>query len=110
MKYNIFFNIFDFIENNRFALLQSHLLLCWHGFCDVSATLWNVSVTLSKWILDVQPRYDSTKLAEAVPIAERGSTMEHQQTLGGAIINNEQQQQQCNRLRMANRRGNGVEM
>ena len=29
-----------------FVLLQSHLLLCWHGFCDVS-------VTLSKKILDV---------------------------------------------------------
>ena len=95
MKYNIFFNIFDFIEKyinfiyNRFALLQSHLLLCWHGCCDVSATLWNVSVTLSKWILDVQPRSDSTELAEAVPIAERGSTIEHQQTMGGAMINNE---------------------
>ena len=31
-----------------FALLQSHLLLCWHGFCDVSVTFSNASVTLSK--------------------------------------------------------------
>ena len=28
-----------------FVLLQSHLLLCYYGFCDV--TLYNVSVTLS---------------------------------------------------------------
>ena len=33
-----------------FALLQSHLLLCYYGFCD--DTLYNVSVTLS-------PRYQS---------------------------------------------------
>ena len=52
-------------------MLQSHLLLCWHGFCDVSVTLCNVSVTLPKTILYVHPRsdsMDSTELAEAVPI------------------------------------------
>ena len=32
----------------NFILLQSHLLLCRHGFCDVSVTLCNASVTLSK--------------------------------------------------------------
>ena len=35
-----------FIENINFILLQSHLLLCLHGFCDVSVTLYNVNVTL----------------------------------------------------------------
>ena len=30
-----------------FVLLQSHLLLCKHGFCDISVTLYKVSVTLS---------------------------------------------------------------
>ena len=29
------------------VLLQSHLLLCEHVFCDVSVTLYKVSVTLS---------------------------------------------------------------
>ena len=33
---------------NSFFLLQSHLLLCWHGFCDISVTLCKVSITLSK--------------------------------------------------------------
>ena len=34
-----------------FALLQSHLLLCWHGFCDVSICVSNAHTprnTLSK--------------------------------------------------------------
>ena len=52
-----------------FVLLQSHLLLCWHGFCDVSVTLCNSRVTLSKKMLDVHPRSDSTELAKAFPIA-----------------------------------------
>ena len=39
----VFFN-----KIQRFVLLQSHLLLCWHGFCDVSVTLCKVSITLSK--------------------------------------------------------------
>ena len=42
-------------------LLQSHFLLCQHGFCDVSVTLWNVSVALTKQILDVHPWSDSTE-------------------------------------------------
>ena len=50
-------------------LLQSRLLLCWHGFCDLSVTLCNISITLSKYILDVHPRSDATELAEAVLIA-----------------------------------------
>ena len=52
------------------------MILCYHGFCDVSATLYNVNVTLllalSKYILDVHPGLISRKfaeLAEAVPIA-----------------------------------------
>ena len=44
------------------------MLLYWHGFCDVSVTLCDVSFTLSKKTLDVHPRFDSTELAEAVPI------------------------------------------
>ena len=51
-----------------FVLLQSHLLLCWHGLCDVIVQLCNGSVTLSKYIIDVHPRSDSAELAEAVPI------------------------------------------
>ena len=50
-------------------------LLYWHGFCDVSVTLYNVNVTLSpalsKKILDVHPWSDSTEfrgIGEAVPI------------------------------------------
>ena len=42
----------------------------WHGVCDVNVTLCYVSVTLSKYILDVHPRSDTTELAEAVPIAK----------------------------------------
>ena len=42
-----------------FVLLQSHLLLCWNGFCDISVPLCYVSVTLSKKILDIHPRSDS---------------------------------------------------
>ena len=37
------------------------LLLCKHGFCDVS-------VTFDKYALDVHPRSDFKELAEAVPI------------------------------------------
>ena len=40
-----------------FVLLQSHLLLCWHGFYDVSVTLCN----------DVRTRNDSTELAVTDP-------------------------------------------
>ena len=58
-----------------FVLLQSHLLFCEHGFCDVSVTLYNVSVTLSsalsKYILvyirGLNPR-NFAELAEIVPI------------------------------------------
>ena len=52
------------------CLLQSHLFLCWYGFCDVSVTLCNVSVTLSKKLIDVHPRSDSTEFTEAVPIED----------------------------------------
>ena len=48
------------------------LLLYWHGFFDVSVTLCDVSITLSKQTLDVHPRSDSTYLAEAVPIENTG--------------------------------------
>ena len=48
-----------------FVSLQSHLLLCWHGFCDIS-------VTLSKLTLDVHPMSDSMELAESVPIGKQG--------------------------------------
>ena len=48
------------------------MLLCKHGFCDVSVTLYNISVTLSpalsKKILDDHPWSDYTELAEAAPI------------------------------------------
>ena len=36
-------------------------VLCSHGFCDASVTFCQVSVTLSKYILDVHPRSDSTE-------------------------------------------------
>ena len=57
-----------------FILLQSHLLLCFYGFCDVSVTLCNVSVTLyqnwcSMYIRGLIPR-NFTEVAEAVPIAK----------------------------------------
>ena len=42
------------------SLRQSHLLLFWYGFCDISVTLCNDGVTLSKKILDIHPRSDST--------------------------------------------------
>ena len=42
------------------------MLLYWHGFCDVSIMLSDV--TLSKLTLDVHTRSDYTKLAEAVPM------------------------------------------
>ena len=48
-------------------MLQSHLLLCWHGFCDVRVTLCNVIVMLSKLILHVHLRSE-LELAEAVLI------------------------------------------
>ena len=41
------------------------MLLCWHGFCDIS-------VTLSKLTLDVHPMSDSMELAESVPIEIQG--------------------------------------
>ena len=51
------------ISFKPFLLLQSHLLLCKHGFFDASVMLYNVSVTLSpaipKKILDVHPWSDS---------------------------------------------------
>ena len=63
--------VFFKLHSVSYVLLQSHLLLCWQGFCEISVTLCNVSVTLSKKIIDVYPRYDSmdsTELAEAVLI------------------------------------------
>ena len=55
-----------------FVLLQSHLLLCWNGFCDISVPLCYVSVTLSKKILDSRFQglipWNSMELAEAVQI------------------------------------------
>ena len=48
--------------------LPLRLLLCWHSYCDVSVTLCNISVTLSKQILNEHPRSDYTELTEAVPI------------------------------------------
>ena len=44
------------------------MLFCLLGFCDAGVTLCNVSITLSKLILNVHPRSDSTELAEAVSI------------------------------------------
>ena len=53
------------------VLLQSHLLLCEHSFCDVSVTLYIVSVTLSPrssmYIRGLIPR-KFAELAEAFPI------------------------------------------
>ena len=51
MKF-MFFSIAIFYWKTKtsfkpFGLLQSHLLLCKQGFCDVSVTLYKVSVTLS---------------------------------------------------------------
>ena len=51
----------------RLAIIEI-LPLCWHGLCDIGVTLCNVSGTLSKKILDVHPRSESTELSEAVPI------------------------------------------
>ena len=42
----------------NFVLLQSHLLLCWHGFCDVSVTIPSRS---SMYIRGLIPR-NSTEL------------------------------------------------
>ena len=35
----IFFMMFIVECSEPFVLLQSNLLLCWHGFCDVNVTL-----------------------------------------------------------------------
>ena len=51
-----------------FVLMQSHLLLYWHGFYDVSVTLCEVIITLSKYTRVIHLRSDSTELDEAVPI------------------------------------------
>ena len=51
-----------------FVLMQSHLLLYRHGFYDVSVTLCEVIITLSKYTRDIHLRSDSTELDEAVPI------------------------------------------
>ena len=66
---NIINEVYDFSIKYRFIVvcfLQSHLLLCWHDFCDVSIRLYNVSVTLSshalsKQILYVHPWSESTE-------------------------------------------------
>ena len=42
--------------------------LCWNGFCDVSVTLYNVSVTLSKWMHNVHPRSVSTELVVLIEV------------------------------------------
>ena len=49
----------------RFVSLQ---MLYWYGFCDVSVTLYDFSVLLSKETLNVHPRSDSKELAEVAPI------------------------------------------
>ena len=51
-----------------FAAITFVMVLAW--FPDVNVTLCNVSVTLSKKILDVHPRSDSAELAKAVPIVD----------------------------------------
>ena len=43
-------------------------MLYWYGFCDVSVTLYDFSVLLSKETLNVHPRSDSKELAEVAPI------------------------------------------
>ena len=63
------------LKNNfiykRFVLLQSHLLLCWHGFCDVSVTYVTPASRYqsrsSMYVRGLIPG-NSRELAEAVPI------------------------------------------
>ena len=54
-----------------FVSMQSHLLLYWHGFCDVSVTLCEVIITLSKYTREVHLRSDSMELDESVRIEVR---------------------------------------
>ena len=51
-------------------MLQSHLLLCWHDFYDVSVTVCNVTVMLPKYIVGVRPRYHSTKMYTSMKLDE----------------------------------------
>ena len=59
---NILLKNINFIKTVCFAALY------WHDFCGARVTSCNVNVTLSKWILDVHPRSESTYLATAVPM------------------------------------------